>query len=451
MTFDAPPPSRTGECQPEARAGDDHPDERGLRLLVVTYLFPPDSAVGARRWAGITKYLARAGWRIDVTSGGREGASPPVEGVRTHRIRRLVTLNDAYIRLSESRRPISGLVRGPPSGAGAGLPPDGPNLRRTLAYALQYPDYSRGWFLKAVVAVRRIVVGRRVDVVVSSGPPHTAHLAAMVGTAGSAVPWIMDMRDPWAEAVPERAPTLFKALTESLERRAFATCDGVVCNTREHADVLRRRGVQSVSWIPNGIDLEALPSPVPPQPGPLTIAHVGTLYVNRDLGPVIEAMDRLQSSRAGTIAAGVKLKIVGHAAERHEAALREQLSRSGLAHAQVERVGRVPPDVALDIVRRAHLCLVLAQAQPKQVPAKLYEAMGCGVQTLVLTEPGSASATEAERIGALWRDPSDVEGIVDVIRRLADGSLAARQPPPQAVDYQGIASEYGKLLRALVR
>ena len=43
------------------------------RLLVVTWYFPPDGAVGGLRWAGITKYLARLGWKVAVVT-----AAPPV-------------------------------------------------------------------------------------------------------------------------------------------------------------------------------------------------------------------------------------------------------------------------------------------------------------------------------------------------------------------------------------
>src|SRR2546427_696001 len=35
----------------------------GRRVLVITYHFPPDGSVGGLRWAGITKYLARLGWK----------------------------------------------------------------------------------------------------------------------------------------------------------------------------------------------------------------------------------------------------------------------------------------------------------------------------------------------------------------------------------------------------
>src|SRR2546430_17728372 len=42
------------------------------RLLVITYHFGPNGAVGGLRWRGITKYLVRLGWEVRVIT-----AAPP--------------------------------------------------------------------------------------------------------------------------------------------------------------------------------------------------------------------------------------------------------------------------------------------------------------------------------------------------------------------------------------
>jgi len=69
-------------------------------------------------------------------------------------------------------------------------------------------------------------------------------------------------------------------------------------------------------------------------------------------------------------------------------------------------------------MNRSHLNIVLAQMQPTQVPAKLYECVALGIPTLVITEPTSAAAREATRVGAVSYDASDVKGIYTLIERL---------------------------------
>src|ERR1043166_4471184 len=72
--------------------------ETERRLLVVSYHFPPDNAIGGLRWSGLTKYLSGHGWRSWVVTGAPQPARLPAGVFVTSRPRR-VTLNDLYRRL----------------------------------------------------------------------------------------------------------------------------------------------------------------------------------------------------------------------------------------------------------------------------------------------------------------------------------------------------------------
>src|SRR5205807_2094644 len=70
-------------------------------------------------------------------------------------------------------------------------------------------------------------------VVVSSGPPHSAHLVAAMATIRSPAEWLIDLRDPWAGPLPKvwqshrRLGTrVFRAIAPRLERLAFGVADG---------------------------------------------------------------------------------------------------------------------------------------------------------------------------------------------------------------------------------
>jgi len=417
---------------------------------VVSYHFPPDGAIGGLRWAGITKYLARAGWTIDVLAGGEVVRPERINGSLVHSVRRARTVNDAYGWLAARRRRHpsgSSAPDAPP--ADGGSPERGAlrRLRHVMAVSLSYPDYARGWVLKAGRVARRIMRRQGIDVVVSSGPPHTAHLVGLLATAGTRARWVMDMRDPWSEMDPAKGQESFEWLTRRVESVAFSRADLIICNTQQFAGDLRARRLgDRVHWIPNGIDVEDLPESTAPSQGPLTLAYVGTLYFNRDLGPVIKAMEALLAGSSEAAARGVRLMFAGHADPAHAAELERQLRQSGLDRTHVSRLGRVSRDEARKVLQEAHLSLVLAQGQPLQVPAKLYESMGMGVQTLVLAEPGSAAGLEAQRIGALWRDPSDLDGIRVLLEELSAGRLSARPRVLERFDYQHTADRFARVL-----
>src|SRR5439155_9507018 len=162
---------------------------------------------------------------------------------------------------------------------------------------LAFPDYSRGWVFRAALHTRSVLRRFRPQAVVSSGPPHTAHLVAGMATAGSPVRWLIDVRDPWSGPLTPiwRSHRIvgsrtYAVLSSRLERLAFRAADEVIVNTPQLRNTLAGRyPAVSFTCIPNGVDAESLPPPAcDPYPG-LGIAYTGMLYNDRDLGPVVRA------------------------------------------------------------------------------------------------------------------------------------------------------------------
>src|SRR5207302_5863201 len=167
-------------------------------------------------------------------------------------------------------------------------------LRRELASLLSFPDESRGWMLRAALHARRLIRRFRVDLVVTSGPPHSAHLAGLLATAGTPIAQVVDLRDPWSnQSEPWRNDPVFGTRTarfmiSRLERRLFAAARDVIVNTPELADALGDRYPElRVTWVRNGVDPERLPrAGSGPLPG-LAVTYAGTLYGGRDTRPAL--------------------------------------------------------------------------------------------------------------------------------------------------------------------
>src|SRR4051812_37447713 len=69
------------------------PDRR-RRLLIITYHFPPDGAIGGLRWAGIGKALADLGWQVAVVTAAPKEPGGVESGVRVESCPRFPTLID---------------------------------------------------------------------------------------------------------------------------------------------------------------------------------------------------------------------------------------------------------------------------------------------------------------------------------------------------------------------
>src|SRR2546425_2402890 len=219
------------------------------RLLIITYHFPPDGAIGGQRCAGLSKYLARLGWEVHVVT-----ASPPSPGeapsdVHRHFCHPRRTFNDSYRSAIGRLRSAARASNGRDTAANLSLSPSFSwlrpfsALRRVLSSAMYFPDYGRGWVTRAASAARALLEEREFDVVVTSGPPHSAHFAGLFAIRGRPEPLWIDMRDPWSASPAGHVPQdqLFRAerfLLSRLEKLLFRRASKVIANTLEFATSL---------------------------------------------------------------------------------------------------------------------------------------------------------------------------------------------------------------------
>jgi len=316
------------------------------------------------------------------------------------------------------------------------------------------PDYGRGWVGSAARAARALLDERDFDVVVTSGPPHSTHFAGLFATFGRETQFWIDMRDPWALTYGMSSPVDSfvrgeRFLLRRLEDLIFPRASRVIVNTEEFARTLMAsRPDLEVICFPNGIDLESMPARDLDAVEGDSIAYVGTLYAHRNLSSVCLALRSLLHDRPDA-AATLKLNVAGPMEIPHRVQMQKDLDAAGLGSV-VKLHGVLPREQAFELLNKSHLALVLAQHQPMQVPAKLYECVGLGIPTLVIAEATSAAASEALRLGAKTVDGDDEEGIYRVLEDLLDGRIPTTIDALAPVSYEGLAIRMNHLLLAAI-
>jgi glycosyltransferase involved in cell wall biosynthesis len=416
----------------------------------------------------MSKYLARMGWDVHVVTAAPPGDEPPVPGVHRHYRPRRVTLNSVYN--SVARRLRGALRKGPAEPRPAGPAqvamemkpdPNPPSANRLVTMigwvrlmgqtALGFPDVGRGWVLAAASEARSLLREQHFDAVVTSGPPHSAHFAGVFATLGRSEPCFVDMRDPWYGTHGKWASyglslRSLQILIWLLQSFLFRYAARVIVNTQEFADALAHYVPElPVEHVSNGIDLERLPERTSDRFEGYSIAYVGTLYVGRNFSAILEGLHALKRDRPDA-ARKLKLRIAGHMDEPNHERLRAELSALDVED-MVEFHGILPRAAALQLLGKSQLALVLAQDQPRQVPAKIYECVGLGVPTLVVTEPGSAAAREAERIGGLVLDSRDAGAWRAILEDVVDGRIPDAMPPIAPISYAALAPQMDRILR----
>ncbi len=318
--------------------------------------------------------------------------------------------------------------------------------------SMMFPDVARGWIFRAGFAARDLLAQQPFDLVVTSGPPHSAHLAGVLATLGRSEPLWVDMRDPWVGRDGKFAAYGFSFVglqraLQTIEAFILKRASRLLVNTPEFAEDMRgEHPDMSVSAISNGVDLERVRRPVATSPRDCSLVHVGTFYAGRSLSGVLTAIAEFARERPEVLTR-LKLRLAGTMSAVNQAQLESEIAAHGLS-GLVEFLGVIPPNEALDLLSRSGIALVLAQDQPLQVPAKLYECLGMGVPALVIAEKNSASARTARQVGAMAVEPSDTAGLRAILDDLLQGKILAPVGAAASISYATRAGELDDLVRA---
>jgi len=429
---------------------------RPRELVVLSYHYPPNGAVGGMRWAGLTKYLRTLGWQTYVIAATRLGASAgPPDDDHVLRCAPYPTLNDVYRKITSRLRASGKTVRF--RSGDQGLSRARLSIltwvRREASALLDFPDPERGWILPAVALTRRTLRMLREPVFVSSGPPHSVHIAARLIKTEYRVPWILDFRDPWARVVGVGSPwrpfdqsRLAGLAIPRLERSLVAAADAIIANTPELAAAFKTEYPRTdVFTVRNGVDLTQYGRTSNVMQRPVSVCHVGSLSGNRSPTPVLSAIACLKDRHPEIGPNEVFAIFAGPVAPRQHETLQRAIAGLGLEQ-HVRVLGVVSREAAHDLVKRAAIAVVLAQGQPLQVPSKLYECAAHGVRTLVVAERSSASHREARRLGADWCAPDDVTRFTALIESVWRGNAQPWTAERVAIDYSARAAELDRIL-----
>jgi len=234
------------------------------------------------------------------------------------------------------------------------------------------------------------------DFVINSCPPmNTALLTRLFRRfAKHRFIWIIDLRDPFISP-PQRtnASALRSALESLIENLCLKNCDAIVASSPGIArDIITRRPYlkNKISVIYNGYEgSPKVPQP-PAQSKTLTLLSAGTIYYNRDPRPLLDAL-ALAISEGGFPKTAFKLILLGNCENPSTQTVQEWISMRGLDDT-VQLQSAVPPQAVQVYIDRSHLLVNFAQGQQKLIPAKTYEYMASGKESLTITESDSETA-----------------------------------------------------------
>ncbi len=431
------------------------------RLLLVSAHFPPSSAVGALRWEKMAHVAVERGWGVDVLcadpadavspDSSRLADLPPHVRVFTLPRYRPAAGDGAVEQLLRAawawRRQAApgGAVQtaaAPASSAprAAGSTEQGVPREQALApwqgvLGLRRAYFSSRWQRSVEdAAASAAALGLRVAdgshrLVVTSGPPHFAHLAGASLSRSLGIPFVMDMRDPWSlgeRFAVDLGSTVFARDSIRNERRAVAGASLVVCNTELASQALRGAHPDAASrviTVMNGADDEPLPAPT--ERGAFVLAYAGAIYFDRDPAPLFRAIRRVVDD-LGLSPSELRAEFMGPIDPSPDAlhALALELGLTDYVRHHAAR----PRREALQFLANATMLVSLPQDTETAIPSKVFEYSRFDAWLLALARPGSATALVLDGSAADVVAPDDAERLASVIRRRVEEHRAGMRP-----------------------
>ena len=287
-------------------------------LLLITYYWPPCGGAGVQRWLKMVKYLVPLGWRVTVYT-----PSNPAFPDRDESLAESIPEGVELVKrpILEPLRLLEHLTSKRKPSMGVGLLNQTKGTRSLFSQLILWvrancfiPDARFLWIRPSVRYLARWLKANPVDVLVTTGPPHSMHLIGRRLHRQINIPWLADFRAPWvnidyAQHLPltRWAHSRHRNLENAVLREATAVSTVSPGTFREFED--RVKG--SIYMIPNGYDSEDFQNPILyAQKKCVNIIHVGSL--NADRNPVLlwHALSILAKER-GLLPDSIKVEFVG--------------------------------------------------------------------------------------------------------------------------------------------
>ena len=260
------------------------------RVLVVTYYWPPSGGSGVQRWVKFAKYLPQEGWQpVIYTPENPEytAIDHTLEAEIPHTveiIRRPITEPyNLYRKLmgKGASTDMKTLTAGASGGAVTEISSGKKSFKQRLSLWIRgnlfVPDPRVGWVKPSVRFLKKYLAEHPVDVIVTTGPPHSMHLIGQRLHKELGLPWIPDFRDPWSRMyylkhLPMSARTWRKL--RAMEQSVLDDCSTVLAVTPLVQEEFQAQTKTPVAMITNGYDGGDFEQAVEPD-GFFNVVHTG--------------------------------------------------------------------------------------------------------------------------------------------------------------------------------
>ena len=265
-----------------------------MKILLLTYYFPPCGGACVQRWLRFIRALTKKGVDIYVVT-TLNGDYPYTDesllakipsSVKVYRSKPL-KFSKLWHFFGQKELPYGSLQNKKTDSFGK-------KVLYWLRLNFIVPDIRIGWNPSAYKNALKVLCQDKIDYVITTGPPHSTHLVGLKLKKHFGVQWRTDFRDPMSEIYylkinPPCSITL--AWLRYLERKIIQTADLNYIFSKVIADALPP-GKKEVLY--NGFDPDDFKDFHYSRTDKFRIKYAGQLTAGQDVSPLLEALSSLK-------------------------------------------------------------------------------------------------------------------------------------------------------------
>ena len=411
------------------------------RALIISYYWPPSGGSGVQRWLKFAKYLPQYGWEPVIYT-----PSNPEANTEDAALLKDVASGTEVIKTKiwEPYSFYKALFGGKKNTSEGGkrikaniIGSENKSFTHKLSLFIRgnffIPDPRCFWIRPSIKYLVKYLKENPVDVIISTGPPHSMHLIAKGVSKATGIRWIADFRDPWTEIFYFKHLNLSKwafRRHRNLEQSVLDSADTVVVVSRQMQEDFASRTTTPVKVITNGFDHEdfkAVPATdeAGQHSGKFQLVHTGIFVDNGNPHLLWEVLGEMAHSNP-QFKEDLQIRLMGQVDD----SVLQGIEKAGL-QGNLHNMGYRPHTEVVQWQQQAQVLLLPLRKEPEAaaiLTGKFFEYLASGREILAFgpTDGDLAKALHHTQSGTIV-DFYDKEATRNQVERLYEKYLKDKE------------------------
>lgn len=338
------------------------------KVLILTYYWPPSGGAGVQRWLKFVKYMREFGFEPVVYT-AENGEIPVIdESLQKDVPQGTIVLKTPIWEPYGFYKKFIGRKKDDKINASFLSENKKTGISEKISVWIRgnffIPDARKYWIKPSITYLSDYIQKNKIDLVISSGPPHSMHLIALgLKKKFTNLKWISDFRDPWTNIDFYEKLMLTSLADKKHHKQELSVLQNanVVLSigqsmSDELLEIYKKAGGKELNKfkvITNGFDTEDLQTGTIQKDKKFSIAHIGTLVKDRNPQGLWKVLKKIVSENAD-FRSQLEIKLVG----KIDIYVKEQIEEFSLTQF-VNKIEYLPHNKVIEEQQRSKLLLLL--------------------------------------------------------------------------------------------